>query len=425
MHPEERKNLVRNYIANILDGGFFGFGIGFSSFSTVIPLFVATMSDSAILIGLITAVHVMGFQIPQLLMARSVSRLTRYKPMVMWMTVHERVPFLGLALIALFYRQLGPVPAVILTFSMLVWQGLGAGFTANAWQNMISKVIPSENLAMFFGLQSSAANLLASVAAIVAGILIEKQPFPMNFALCFVITFGMLVLSFIALGLTRESDHPVTVTAETQPAIWHSMLDIFKRDRNFDWFLVARTVVQFGTMSFSFYTVYAASRLMAGAYTVGVLTSAMMIAQVIFNPLLGWVADRWSRKGVLEIGALAIFFSAMMARFAPSVAWMYPAVILAAVANTAFWTITLAMTLQFGADHERPTYVGMANTLIAPATMVAPLVGGWLADAQGYPSTFLVSAIAGLVSVAVFHIFVKDPQKRVPASEVERESAVI
>lgn len=284
MNPEEQKNLKRNYIANIFDGGFFGFGIGFASWTTVIPLFVDTMSDSAILIGLITAVHVMGFQVPQLLMARSVSRLTRYKPMVMWLTIHERVPFLGLALVALFYHQLGPLAAVILTFIMLIWQGLGAGFTANAWQNMISKVIPPDYLATFFGLQGSASNLLASVGAIAAGTIIEQQPFPVNFVLCFVIAFGMLSLSYFALGMTRESAHVVTITAETQPAIWHSMMDIFKKDTNFNWFLVARTLVQFGTMAFSFYTVYAASRLMAGAYTVGVLTSVMMIAQVIFNP---------------------------------------------------------------------------------------------------------------------------------------------
>jgi MFS family permease len=411
MNPEETKNLRLNYIVNILDGGFFGFGIGFASFSTVLPLFVDRMVDSAILIGLISAVHVMGFQFPQLLMARSVSRLTRYKPMVMWMTIHERVPFLGLALIALFYNRLGPTPAVILTFAMLIWQGLGAGFTANAWQNMISKVIPSDYLATFFGLQSSASNLLASAGALMAGLLIDRQAFPGSFAICFIIAFGMLVLSFISLGLTRESPHPVTVTAETQPPLWHSIREILLRDRNFSWFLVARTLVQFGTMAFSFYTVYAASRLLAGAYTVGVLTSVLMISQVIFNPLLGWIADRWSRKGLLEIGAVAIFASAMIARFAPSVGWMYAVMILTAVANTAFWTITMAMTLQFGEEQDRPTYVGMANTLIAPATIIAPLFGGWLADTRGYSATFLFAGLAGLLSVLVFHFFVKDPRK--------------
>jgi MFS family permease len=415
MNPEEVKNLRLNYTVNVLDGAFFGFGIGFASFSTVIPLFVAMMTDSAILIGLISAVHVMGWQIPQLLMAKSVSRLQRFKPMVMWLTIHERVPFLGLALVAFFYTQLGTLPAIILTFLMLAWQGFGAGFTANAWQNMIGKVIPSDYLATFFGMQSSAANLLASGAAVLAGLVLEQQPFPMNYVICFIAAFIMLVISYGALAFTRESTREKVVTRESQAPLWDSTKAILRNDLNFTWFLVARTIVQFGTMAFAFYMVYAVTRLDAGEYAVGILTSVLLIASVIFNPLLGWIADRWSRKGVLEIGAVAIFFSALIAHFAPSLEWMYPAVVLAALSNTAFWTISMAITLQFGSEDDRPTYVGMANTLIAPATIIAPLLGGWLADATGYPSTFLLAAVAGLLAAVVFHFFVKDPKKAVLA----------
>jgi MFS family permease len=412
MNPEEVRNLRLNYTVNILDGAFFGLGLGFASFSTVIPLFLSTMTNSAILIGLITAVHVTGWQLPQLLTARSVSRMARYKPMVMWMTIHERVPFLGLTLIALFYHQLGATLAIILTFLMLLWQGFGAGFTANPWQNMIAKIIPANYLATFFGFQSSAANLLASGGAILAGLLLEQQPFPMNFVYCFLINSVVLILSYGAIAMTRESPHEVIQVEGNQPPIWHSMMEILHRDRNFSWFLLARMVVQLGTMAFSFYTVFAATRLQGSSYAVGILTSVLMITQVISNPLLGWLADRWSRKGVLVIGALAIVLSAMTARFAPSIEWLYPSMILAAVANTAFWTITMAMTLEFGSEQERPTYVGMANTLIAPATILAPLIGGWLADSRGYSATFLLSAGAGLAAAAIFLFLVKDPQKR-------------
>jgi MFS family permease len=412
MHPEEVKNLRLNYVVNVTDGAFFGFGLGFASISTVIPLFVSTMTDSAILIGLISAVHVMGWQVPQLLTAQSVSRMARFKPTVMWMTIHERVPFLGLAIIAYFLPQIGTIPALLLTFLMLVWQGLGAGFTANAWQNMIGKVIPSDYLATFFGMQSSASSLLAAGGAVMAGILLERQPFSINFTLCFLIASGLFVISYIALGLTRESAGTVLITREEQPPLIISIRRIMTSDINFDWFLLARMIVLFGSMAFSFYTVYAATRLEAGEYAVGILTSVLLFTQVIANPLLGWIADRWSRKGVLEIGAVSIFLSALIARLAPSFEWLYPAVILAGVANTAAWSVTMAMTLQFGADHDRPTYVGMANTLIAPATIIAPLIGGWLADARGYSSTFLLASIAGLAATLVFHFLVKDPKKQ-------------
>ena len=412
--PSRYNEVIRlriNYASGLLDGAFFGGGIGFASFATVLPLFISTMTDSAMLIGLISALHVMGWQIPQLLVANRVARMQRFKPMVMLMTVHERIPFLGLAVIALFYSQLGPTPAVILTFLMIAWQGFGAGFTANPWQNMIGKVIPSSYLATFFGLQSSAANLVSSGTAILAGLILDQQGFPVNFATCFLLCSGFLVLSYIALGFTIEPVSQNVIAREDQAPIWHSMRRILREDRTFVWFLVSRSIVQFGTMAFGFYSVYAVKRLGAGEVSVGILTSVLMITQMIANPLLGWLADHWSRKGTLEIGSLAIFASALLAWFAPSVEWLYPAMVLAGLANTAFWTVVMAVALQFGKDEDRPTYVGMANTLVAPATIIAPLLGGWLADSGGYQITFIVAAVAGLLSTLSIHLFVPDKKK--------------
>jgi len=76
-----QKNLLHNFLVNLIDGGFFGFGIGFASFSTVIPLLVSQLTNSPILIGLIPAIHSMGWQLPQLLTAKKVSQLPQLKNM--------------------------------------------------------------------------------------------------------------------------------------------------------------------------------------------------------------------------------------------------------------------------------------------------------------------------------------------------------
>src|SRR5512144_379823 len=96
-----RKHLRYNVIVNLLDGGFFGLGIGFASFSAILPLFVASMTQSATLIGLVPAIHAAGWLLPQLFTAHHTSRLRRYKRTVLRNTVHERIPFLGLAIVAL------------------------------------------------------------------------------------------------------------------------------------------------------------------------------------------------------------------------------------------------------------------------------------------------------------------------------------
>jgi MFS family permease len=401
------KNLKINYIANLLDGGFFGFAIGFASFTAIIPLFVSTMTNSALLIGLIPAIHNMGWQLPQLLTANKISKLPRFKPFVMVMTIHERVPFLGLALIAWLLPVIGNPVALVLTFLMLIWQGLGAGFTANAWQNLIGKIFPSEYRGTFFGLQSSAANLLASIGSVTAGIILTHFNPRLGYTICFLCACMMLVISWFALNMTVEEDKGSGENLTVQNELWKNVGAILKKDIPFRWFLVTRILTQFGTMAFAFYTVYAVRRHGISESVAGIMASVLMMTQVACNPLLGWLGDRWSRKWILEIGAVCAMLSALLAWLAPNMTTFFIVVILAGIAYTAFWTIGMALTLDFGTDEEKPTYIGMANTLIAPAGIIAPLLGGLLADASGYPVTFIVSAAFALVTTLVLHFFVK------------------
>src|ERR687890_2438214 len=102
-----RKHLRYNIIVNMMDGGFFGLAIGFASFGTILPLFVASMTDSATLIGLVPAIHAAGWLLPQLFTAHHTARQRRYKRTVLLMSIHERIPFLGLAIVALFLPKIG------------------------------------------------------------------------------------------------------------------------------------------------------------------------------------------------------------------------------------------------------------------------------------------------------------------------------
>jgi len=74
------KDLNHNFLVNIIDGAFFGWGVGFTSYTTIIPLFVSTLTSSAMLIGLIPAIHNMGWQLPQLLLAKRISKWNGYGP---------------------------------------------------------------------------------------------------------------------------------------------------------------------------------------------------------------------------------------------------------------------------------------------------------------------------------------------------------
>jgi MFS family permease len=414
-----RKHLRYNIIVNLADGGFFGLALGFASFGTILPLFVDTMTDSATLIGLVPAIHATGWLLPQLFTARHTSRLRRYKRTVLLNTIHERIPFLGFAIIALLLPQIGTQWGLTLTFLLLTWQGLGGGFTANAWTSMISKIIPPEARGTFFGTQAAVANLFISVAAVGAGYLLDWYETPLNFVYCFLIASFFFAVSWAALALTREPTDYDKVIEETPAPLWQGAAKILQGDRNFRWFLAARFLSQFATMGFSFYIIYVLRRFQAEAVVLGYLTATLTIAQTIANVGMGWLGDRIGHRAMLMAGAAAAMLSSLLAWFAPSLVWFFPVFILAALANVSIWTNGMTMATTFSGEDERPFYIGLAQTLTAPATILAPILGGWLADTRGFSFTFGLSAVLSAVMTGIFLFLVKDPRTTATGSNNE------
>lgn len=413
MKSEALKTYRYNFIVNLLDGGFFGSALGFASFITVIPLFVNTMTDSAILIGLIPAIHSVGWQLPQLFTANRVSRLQRFKPMVLLVTINERLPFFGLGLVAWFLPTLGPKLGLWITFALLIWQGMGGGFTATAWQSMIAKIIPEARHGTFFGAQSAVANLFASGAGVVAGLLLEKLELPYNYALCFFIAALSMGISYFFISQTREELLTPEKKDSPTSSFYRNLVAILKRDRRFRWFLVVRSLSQLSVIAFSFYTVYAVRTLGMTEAIAGLMMGVYTVGQIVANPIMGWIGDNWNHPAVMVIGAMAATVSALVAWAAPHLSWFYLAFILAGIANVAIWTIGLAMTLKFGSISERPVYIGLANTLVAPFTILAPLLGGWLADYAGFEYTFILSAVFGVITAIVLVLTLREPLRRV------------
>ena len=406
-----REDLKFNITVGMFDGGFFGLALGFASFGTILPLFVASLTDSATLIGLVPAIHSAGWLFPQLFTANHTSRLRRYKRTVMLMTIHERVPFLGFAIVALLIPVIGVKTSLILSFILLTWQGLGGGFTANPWTSMISKIIPPETRGTFFGLQAGVANLFISGAAVGAGYLLDWLDSPIDYAVCFFIASVFFTVSWFALAMTREPEDTEKIIEEHQAPFWEGAKRILQRDKNFRWFLSARFLSQFATMGFSFYIVYALRRFQMDAITAGYLTATLTIAQTIANVGMGWIGDRIGHRTMLVIGAAAAVLSSALAWFATSLAWFYPIFILSGLTNVSIWTIGMTMTVDFSEEKDRPFYIGLAQTLTAPATIIAPLLGGWIADTMGFTPTFALSAILSVVMMAILWFIVKDPRK--------------
>jgi MFS family permease len=146
------------------------------------------------------------------------------------------------------------------------------------------------------------------------------------------------------------------------------------------------------------------------AVTAGFLTATLTISQTIANIGMGWIGDRIGHRAMLVVGAFAALFSAVFAWNATSILWFYPIFILTGLANVSIWTIGMAMTVDFGGETERPLYIGLSQTLTAPATIIAPLIGGWIVDSAGFAPVFVISIVLSIAMIGILIFLVKDPR---------------
>jgi MFS family permease len=252
--------------------------------------------------------------LPQLFTAGYVTRLARYKPTVIFMTIQERWPFFGLALVAGLAATLGKEAALVLAFVMLMWHALGAGLTGTAWQSMIGKLFPANLRGTFWGIQAAGISVLMGVGSVVAGLLIDKLPSPLDFTLCFLAAGAAVAVSMAFLALTREPAHtPAKIEGGERFAL-RTLVGIMRTDSNFGRFVMARMLTQLTMMAVAFYTIYAVRTFGIGAAVIGVLGASRPVVQMVANPILGWIGDRWGHRRIFALASLAGGLSAHCVR---------------------------------------------------------------------------------------------------------------
>ena len=170
----------RNFWLNVLDGVAFVFGISMVSRYTVLPLFVSRLSSERWLQGLIPALTQVGALLPALFMAPLTASLPRRKPLILLVTIGERLPWLVLGLILLFWPNLSAATLLAIFFTLYAIYMFSGGFVSIAWQDFISRVIPERRWGTFFGLQFGLGGVLGVAGASIASLILATQPFPQS-----------------------------------------------------------------------------------------------------------------------------------------------------------------------------------------------------------------------------------------------------
>jgi len=414
MNPFHQQEIERhyrhNFVVNVLDFAFYSLGLSFASFMTILPLYVSRLTTSTVLIGLLPALANSGWTLPQLFTAHLVGKLPRKRPYILAVSTGERLPFLFLALAILAWPQTSTAVSLMVFFVLITIYSFSGGLTGVAWQDYVAKLIPLRRRGFFFGTANSLSGVLGTVGAYSSSLLLERYPFPHNFAVCFLAAFAAVSLSWLFLYLGREPAVPRTEPAISQREYWRRLPAILHKERNFVRYLLSRAVIILGGMAGGFITVYAVSRFQVPDRTAGWFTAALLAGQAISNPLLGRLADQKGHKLVMELATVLSALAMALSLVAKSVTWFFPVFALVGCASSG-WLSSMSITFEFCSPEERPTYIGLTNTLLWPAVTLAPVLGGWIAGGLGYQELFAVALVTSLAGGALLHWTVQDPRQ--------------
>lgn len=406
---EVARNYRWNFTVNVLDGASFWFGISFMSSSTIIPLFISKLTTSPLPVGLVAVIAQGAWFLPQLFTANFVEQLARKKPVVINLGLFsERVPIwllVGAALVA----GRSPAMALALFLAAYAWHGLGAGIVATAWQDLIARCFPVNRRGRLLGTTMFIGAGTGAIGSILSAWLLKTFPFPTNFVYTFAIASVGITLSWFFLALTREPAQAVNAPSQSNRQFWAGLPGILRRDHNFRRFLLARILMALGGMGVGFVTVAAVARWGVPDSTVGIYTAALLLGQTVGNLALGWLADRFGHKLSLELGALATLLAFVLAWLAPSAGWYYAVFALLGLALSATIVSGILVVMEFCEPQRRPTYIGMTNTAVGLVSVVAPLLGVWLAGIN-YSWLFAFSAGLNLLALVAMRWWVQEPR---------------
>ena len=402
-----------NFIFNALDGASFWFGYSFISVTVILPLYIKHFTDSPLLIGLLPFLYSAGALLPQLFTANMVERAPRKKffPVNLGFFL-ERVPIFLMAPAAYFLATSQPGLALGLFFVLYAWHRFGAGFIIVGWQDMIAKIIPIDRRGRFFGITNFFGHGAGILGATLVPFVLERWEFPNGFVLAFGAAAVLILLSWLFIAQARE---PAVRSSKPHVSQWEylrSLPAVLRRDRNYRMYLIAKIFFALSnSMATGFLVVYAVQTWQLPDGEAGSFTLALQVGLALANLFFGFLADRKGHKLSLEIcwglNALAI----VLALLAPGPLWFYAIIFLSGAVTAATYVSGISIVYEFTDAENRPTYIGLGNTLPGVFGSLAPLLGGWLAATAGYPPMFALAAAIGLVALGLLRFGVREPRK--------------
>lgn len=429
--------LRRNFSLGVVHGSFVMLGMAFIDPVTVLPVFITKLGGSAALIGLVSALHGVGWFLPQVVASRLAATRALLISLYRGLAACRSVSLAGVGLSVIVIGSSGGHLFAALFIGFLLLTHLIGGLAAVPFLEITSKTIPVTSRGMYFGTRRLVGGIFGVVAGMVVAIVLGAsaeergiaQPvfvelqamahalglighaFPVDYGVLFLLSWVSMSVGLAAFAFAGEP--PARHVQSSYRIADHIRLGIglLRSDMHYRRFFYVRVCWQLTAMAFPFYSAFAYTELGMGESLVGLFLALWVGSGVVANVMWGKLLDRYGNKSVLiataVLSTLPPLVVLVIDRSDGSATTSLP--VIAAVASTFFANglirsgrliSDLAYLLEYAPETRRPLYFGFMNSLSFPL-MLSPLLGGVVLEVAGVRTLFTLAAVAAVGNVVI------------------------
>lgn len=145
--------------------------------------------------------------------------------------------------------------------------------------------------------------------------------------------------------------------------------------------------------------------------TVGYLTAAFALTQLIVSPFAGKAVDKFGRKIMIVLGLFVFGFSEFLFGFGKTIEVLFLSRILGGVSAAFIMPAVTAFIADITTMETRPKALGYMSAAISTGFIIGPGIGGFLAEI-GTRVPFYSAGVLGTVAAILSIILLREPERQ-------------
>jgi MFS family permease len=405
----------------LVESSIFSFAMTFIDFTIIVPAFISTITDSAVIIGALFAVQNICLYLPQLIAAKHLSAKPFKKTFLFYNWFLGKLPLGVFSLTLILFGLVNPATLLVLFFVTTATFWMSEGMGAVTWLDIIGKVIPSQQRRRFFGLLSVGGGLCAILSGVIVNSIQHSQRYPVNYTVLFSASFFLILVSAIVILFIREQPSVVDTATTTFMAFFTELPRMLNTNPALRNLAFTQLFVNCVGLATPFYTLYAIHNLALGYDIVGLLVFTQTVGRVLAGLLIIVVGNKWLSNTLLQLGislTLAVPVAILgiwgLSQSLDSVDLLLPYLLVSTVRGASLamlHTGTSNALLEILRPADRSKGIGVINTLNSLST-VMPLIGGAIVGLLPIEAIFVITVVPLSTSL----VFAKKVALNAPAS---------